>query len=421
MRVEILTIFPSLFDSFLGESLLRKAIDKGLIDIQVHDIRAFTENKHGNVDDIPYGGGSGMVMTAQPIVSALESLKKEGTARTVLLTPRGKPFRRLDAARLAQEDRLILVCGRYEGVDERITREVDEEISIGDFILNGGEVAAMAVVESVFRLLPGAVGSPESLASESFEENLLGYPQYTRPEEFRGERVPEVLLSGHHEKIKRFRMERRMEKTVQMRPDLLERLADEKRSKVNFSLALVHYPVLGKDRRVITSSITTIDVHDLARVARTYGAKSAFIVTPVEEQRKLAERLKEHWMQGDILKGEFERRVEALGILQATTSVGEMISIVKRRAKKIKMLATGAEQADNAVSADEWLLSADEADEWIILFGTAYGLAPELMEQADCRLSPVVGAGEFNHLPVRGAFAIITDRLFGLRRSKKDE
>jgi hypothetical protein len=212
-----------------------------------------------------------------------------------------------------------------------------------------------------------------------------------------------------------------MEKTVQMRPDLLERLADEKRSKVNFSLALVHYPVLGKDRRVITSSITTIDVHDLARVARTYGAKSAFIVTPVEEQRKLAERLKEHWMQGDILKGEFERRVEALGILQPTASVEEMISIVKKRAKKVKMLATSAEQADNAVSADEWLLSADDADEWIILFGTAYGLAPELMEQADCRLSPVVGAGEFNHLPVRGAFAIITDRLFGLRRSKEDE
>ncbi len=421
MRVDILTIFPSLFDSFLGESLLRKAIDKEILDIRVHDIRAFTENKHGNVDDIPYGGGAGMVMAAQPIVSALESLKKEGNPRTVLLTPRGKPFRQRDAVRLAKEERLILVCGRYEGVDERITSQIDEEISIGDFILNGGEVAAMAVVESVFRLLPGAVGSPESLESESFEENLLGYPQYTRPEEFRGEKVPDVLLSGHHKKIDRFRMERRIERTVQMRPDLLERSADAKRGGINFSIALVHYPVLGKDGRVITASITTIDIHDIARVARTYGAKSAFIVTPVEEQRKLATRLKEHWMEGDLLKGEFERRVEALGILQPASSVGEMISIVKRRAKKVKMLATSAEESDNAVSADEWLFTADEADEWIILFGTAYGLAPELMKQADSRLEPVVGAGEFNHLPVRGAFAIITDRLFGRRRSKEDE
>ena len=415
MRIDILTIFPSLFDSFLGESLLAKAIEKNIVDIRVHDIRKWSKDKHRKVDDAPFGGGAGMVMTLQPIADALEELSKEGAAKKILLSPRGKLFTQKKARELSNLDRIILVCGRYEGLDERISRHyLDEEISIGDYILNGGEVAAMALVESLFRLLPGAIGKKESLETESFEEGLLEYPHYTRPEEFRGERVPEVLLSGHHEKIKKWRYEKSLEVTKSVRPDLLAKRSGNQASKkrVKFSIALVHDPVVGKSGETMVSSITTLDIHDMARVGKTYGAQAVYIVTPVLDQKLMVERIIGHWLDDEALQSGV-RRVAALSLIKVVPSIALAVADAKKRAKVVKLLATSAASDEGFISPDEFVSSAGEAEEWIIMFGTAYGLAPELMEKADSRLAPVLGDGEFNHLPVRGASAIILDRLFG--------
>ncbi|GMT42661.1 MAG: tRNA (guanine-N(1)-)-methyltransferase [bacterium] len=416
MRIDVLTIFPSIFDSFLSHSLLAKAIEKKIVDIRIHDLRRWSKDRHGKVDGGAFGGGAGMVMSPQPIADALGELKKESRAKTVLFTPRGKPLNQKRVKELARLDRIILVCGRYEGIDERIAEHfVDEEISMGDYILNGGEVAAMSLVESVFRILPGAIGSAESLDSESFDEFLLEYPQYTRPEEFGNYKVPEVLLSGHHENIRKWRLEKALEKTADVRPDLLlkSKFASRHHRIKKFSTALVHHPVTGKSGGNITASVTTLDVHDMARIGKTYGAQKVYIITPVEEQRLLVERIQKHWTTEKTLKEMDGSRAVALSILCPAASVDAMLEDVGKRSKKVKILATSARQADDSISPHKFLQIADEADEWIILFGAAYGIAPELFMRADYRLSPIKGGGEFNHLPVRAASAIILDRLLG--------
>ncbi len=221
MRVDILTIFPGIFDSPLRESLLGRAIDGGVLDVRVHDIRDHTTDRHRQVDDEPFGGGPGMVMKPEPIFQAVDALGPE-PKRVILLSPAG---RRLDQAlvrELAAEPWLVLVCGRYEGVDERVTEGLPaEEISIGDYVLSGGEVPALVVLEAVTRLVPGVVGREESLAEESFEEGVLVHPHYTRPREFRGMAVPEILLSGDHARIAEWRRRTALEKTKRNRPDLL--------------------------------------------------------------------------------------------------------------------------------------------------------------------------------------------------------
>jgi len=221
MRVDILTIFTGLFDSPLRESLLGKAVEAGVLDIRIHDIREHTTDPHRSVDDEGFGGGPGMVMQAQPIFDAVEALG-HGSKRIVLLSPAG---RRLDQAlvrELAGEPWLVLICGRYEGVDERVVDGLPaEEVSIGDYVLSGGEVPALVVLEAVSRLVPGVVGNQASLASESFEAGILDHPHYTRPRELRGMAVPEVLLSGDHARIAAWRREAAAAKTRRNRPDLL--------------------------------------------------------------------------------------------------------------------------------------------------------------------------------------------------------
>ena len=231
MHVEILTIFPGYFASPLRESLLGKAIDGGLISVTVTDLRSFSEDRHRKVDDEPYGGGAGMVMMAPVVAAAIEARRGAGDERawTVFLTPEGSRLEHAVAASLAARPRLLLVCGRYEGIDERV-REVgffDEEISLGDFVLPGGEAAALALTETVTRLVPGVVGAAESLEKESFLDDRLDYPHYTRPREFRGRGVPDVLLSGDHARIARWRAARALERTRERRPDLLERRPPE--------------------------------------------------------------------------------------------------------------------------------------------------------------------------------------------------
>jgi len=229
MRFDIVTIFPEIFRGPFDFGIVKRAVAAGLVEIAIHDLRDYTVDRHRQVDDRPFGGGAGMVMKPEPLFRAVENRRGDGRARVVLLSPQGRLFRQEVAAELASLERLILICGRYEGVDERVVENiVDDELSIGDYVLSGGEIPAMVVVDATVRLLPGALGCEGSTETESFSregrwEGLLDYPQYTRPANYRGIEVPEVLLGGNHAEIERWRLSKAIEKTLARRPDLFER------------------------------------------------------------------------------------------------------------------------------------------------------------------------------------------------------
>lgn len=233
MKISVLTIFPRVFDSFLSESILGRAVRQSLLTVETVDIRAFSERKHKNTDDDPFGGGSGMVMLAQPIVDAMESVAPAGqNARRIFLSPRGAPWTQRRAMELSREPHVALLCGHYEGVDQRaIDLCVDEEISIGDYVVTGGETAALVVIDSIARLIPGVLGCADSPDDESFSRGLLEYPQYTRPRVFRGLSVPEVLLNGNHADIQAWRHAESLRITKERRPDLLGGAEDGEREE----------------------------------------------------------------------------------------------------------------------------------------------------------------------------------------------
>ena len=225
LRFDIVSIFPGMFESPFGDSILQRAREEGLLDLRVHDLRDYSLNKHKKVDDAPFGGGVGMVMNVEPIARAITEVKKEvPETRTILLSPGGRPFNQKKAWELSRLPSLTLICGRYEGIDERVRQYfVDEEISIGDYVLTGGEIPAMVLVEAITRLLPGVLGDPESVVEESFADDLLEYPQYTRPRDYEGLEVPEILVSGDHKKIRDWQRAEALKKTARVRPDLLKK------------------------------------------------------------------------------------------------------------------------------------------------------------------------------------------------------
>lgn len=237
MIFHVLTLFPDFFSSPLKQSIIGRAIERGILKVALHNIRDYAKDKHRTVDDTPYGGGAGMVLKVEPVVDCLEAVRKKTTKErtlTILTTPQGVTLRQPLVERLSGYEELIILCGRYEGIDERIRAFVDMEVSIGDYILTGGEIAALVIIDSVGRLVHGVVGEADSLKTESFSEGLLEYPQYTRPPEFRGMKVPEVLLSGHHEEIRKWRRKESLKRTLERRPDLLERaeLTEEDRKLI---------------------------------------------------------------------------------------------------------------------------------------------------------------------------------------------
>ena len=223
MRIDVVTLFPGMFGGPFGESIVARARAAGIVDIQIHNLRDWTTDRHRTADDRPFGGGAGMVMKPEPLFKAVEALRRGPESVVVLLTPQGELLRQPMVAGLAQHEHLILVCGHYEGVDERfVEHAVDREVSIGDYVLSGGELPAMVLVDVIVRLLPGALGSPESAGDESHSQGLLEYPHYTRPAAFRGWKVPEILLSGNHAEVERWRREQARERTRRRRPDLLQ-------------------------------------------------------------------------------------------------------------------------------------------------------------------------------------------------------
>ena len=451
MHFSLVTLFPEFFDSPLGCGLLQRARDTGVVDFSFHNPRDFATDPHRTVDDRPYGGGPGMVLMPGPLAATLESIghlpanqaapvtgvgpalpSGNASGRLIYLSPRGKRLTQSLAQELAQEERLTLVCGRYEGIDSRIEEIYPVEcVSVGDVVLNGGEAAALCLIEAVGRLLPGFMGHEQSGDDESFSNGLLEYPHFTRPETFAGIPVPEVLRSGDHGAINRYRREERLRATLAHRPDLLATapLGPEDKAHLrtlpllrpgrNLFVALVHYPVLDKQKKTAAVSLTNLDIHDIARCACSYGIGGSYFLTPVEDQQRLLQAILRHWTEGKSAEKNPDRK-QALSRLKGLALIEDAVRDIMERTGMNPLVATTSALVLPAgkkkrKGPPEMLVGEMRerlaSQPVLLLFGTGHGLAPEAMALAGASLPPIRWHGEYNHLSVRSAVAIMLDRL----------
>jgi tRNA (guanine37-N1)-methyltransferase len=452
-RFTVVTILPELIEPALTAGVVGRAKEAGTIAVATVNPRDFTTDKHRTVDDTPYGGGPGMVMKAEPLLAAIAAAgsgetsttsvdKSESstevvqvspapTPRRILMSPSGTPLTQQRVRELAAYDHLVLVCGRYEGIDQRvIDHAIDEELSIGDYVLSGGELAALVVIDAVARLVPGVLGEPTSADDESFSAGTLEYPQYTRPPVLPAATIgaaedapiPAVLSSGNHAAIAAWRRAQSLARTATRRPDLFRRVkltkADRKlygSLRARTHIALVHHPIVDRTGAIVTSAVTNFDIHDIARSSMTYGLASYSIVTPITSQREKAAHIAQAWI-GDE---QGEHRAAALRLVRTAASVEDVIAaITEDEGRAPVVTATSARPTSFPAAArrtSEELVAEMtlEPAPLLLLLGTGWGLADELIPSVSRVLAPIEGDSEWNHLSVRSAAAIILDRLFG--------
>ena len=430
-RFHLVTLFPEFFESPLSTALMGRAREAGIVECSLHDPRQFSTDKHRHVDDRPYGGGPGMVMQGEPLARALRSIERPG--RMLFMAPGGRPLTQDMVRDLAREEDLTIVCGRYEGIDARLLQLSPlEPVSVGDIVLNGGESAALSVLEAVARLMPGFMGKEESGDDESFSHGLLEYPHYTRPESLEGLSVPEVLQSGDHARIAQWRRQESVRATLRMRPEMLneaplyredvQTLAETPRDRPgrNLSFCLVHYPVSLGPKKIGASSLTNLDIHDIARISRSYAMGSFYPVTPLRDQLRVLEEILRHWTRGPGGTGNADR-AQALGLVQPATSLEEAVAhMTAQHGTRPRLVASSAvwPAKGKASQPGRMPMTPRDVRRWcdqgpvMLCLGTAQGLAPEVLEQCEGTLRPVRFLG-YNHLSVRSAAAILADRILG--------
>ena len=417
MKITVITAFPELMRGYLAASVLGRGIAAGKLEAEVVDIRDFSEGSYRQIDDYCYGSG-GMMLMAEPLARAVESVSGGARPYVVYPSPQGVRLHQELVEDLARKEHLVIVCGHYEGVDERFTEKyVDMEISLGDFVLTGGEMPAMAIVDAVSRLIPGVVGSESSVEEDSFYSGMLDTPHYTRPAQWRGERVPEVLLNGDAKAIERWRRRQSVERTLDRRPDIAGRAGIIPWLSGGAYVMEVHYPVLDKRGEKSSTAITGMDLHDIARACRTYGIKKYLLVTPIAQQREMAKRIAGHWTSGWGADYNPDRR-EAFSTLKIFASVQKAIAWAEEKEKKpVFKIATTAKRhagAQHWLTLKREILRRDHSP--LIIFGTGWGLHDEVMEMADAVMTPICGGKDgWNHLSVRSAVSITLDRFFGWR------
>ena len=420
MRFTVVTILPELIQPALAAGVVGRAAEAKTITVATVNPRDFTSDRHRTVDDTPYGGGPGMVMKPEPMLAAISAA---GQGHRVLLSPAGKPLTQARVRELAQHDHLVLVCGRYEGIDERVIDEaIDEELSIGDYVLTGGELGALVVIDTVSRFVPGVLGESTSTDEESHSAGLLEYPQYTRPPKLGEHEVPSVLLSGNHAAIAAWRRAQSIERTARRRPDLFARVRGRSPLAARTHIALVHHPVFDRTGKIVTSSLTNFDIHDIARSTLTYGLAAYHIVTPVTAQREKAEHIAGLWLE----ETESARkpptsgsRAGALALIRTADSIETVIDTLAADYKTPPLVVATSARAESFPLAgrrtpDELLAEATrDPAPLLLLLGTGWGLADALIPTVSRMLAPIEGASDWNHLSVRSAAAILLDRLFG--------
>ena len=427
MRIDILSLFPEMFAP-LDASMLRRAREKELIQIHTVNIRDFAFDKHQITDDRLYGGGAGMVMKPEPITAAVEAVRAVPRPRIIVTAPSGRPYTQAIAEELAKEEQLILICGHYEGIDQRVIDSLATDVlSLGDFVLTGGEIPALAIVDSVARLIPGVLGDERAAEEESFSDGLLEYPQYTRPLDFRGMQVPAVLQSGDHAKIAAWRRQKALELTLGNRPDLLSvaplspednaylgQLRAQEKKPFSLYAALLHYPVYNKKNQVINTSLTNLDLHDIARAAATYALNGYYLIQPLKNQRELMQSLLDHWHDGFGATYNPDRE-QALSLVSILPSLQEAAKDIREKCGETpKLIVTSAKLETDITAYPEMReILHKEGGCYLLAFGTGWGLADEIVTSADYRMQPIYGREGYNHLSVRSAAAIIFDRLLG--------
>jgi tRNA (guanine37-N1)-methyltransferase len=364
-----------------------------------------------------------MVMKPEPLLAAIAKAGEAGQGHRILLSPGGTPLTQARVQELAKLDHLVLVCGRYEGVDQRvIDTAIDEELSIGDYVLSGGELGALVIIDAVARLVPGVLGEPTSADDESFSAGLLEYPQYTRPVELDSKGVPAVLAGGNHAAIAAWRRLQAMQRTATRRPDLWRRYRASKAETKAFPplaarthLALVHHPVVDRAGTVITTALTNFDIHDLARSSMTYGLAALHLITPVTSQRDKAEHIARLWMGDD----QGEHRARALELVRTADAIETVIATLEAETKQPPVVVATSAKASSFPAAPRRTPAelvaehALDARPLLILLGSGWGLADSLIPSVSRILTPIEGASAWNHLSVRSAGAVLLDRLFG--------
>lgn len=432
MNISILTVFDQLYEPFVHTSLVGRAQEKGIVHIDVQSFFAYVQPKE-RIDAPTYGPGAGMLIRPDVVQKAIEDKEAlHGKAFKIFFSPRGEKIDQrifeTVAARAQACGHLMIIPARYEGMDARVEMEyADMILSVGDFVLMGGDIPAMMLIEGVLRLIPQVVGKTESVCRESFNGPFVDFPSYTEPLEWKGMRVPDVIRSGNHGAIEQWRSEHAVTKTVHEHFSWLrsQELSHHDKQLAQHSIpphyvALMHSDVLiGQERKLGVTSVTSIDIHDIARSSKTYGVVEFFIVTPLLDQQKIVQTMLDFWKKG--VGFEYNRcRYDAIQLVQLSDSLDDVIrKIEEKEGKKPLIVATSAQLID----AQDVVSFYDQKKVWasdrpvLILFGTGQGLSPAVIERCDYLLLPINGFSEFNHLSVRSAVAIILDRWLGINQS----
>lgn len=419
-RVAIVTAFPGLIRGYLGASVLGRGIKSGALEVSVVDVRDFAAGEYRQIDDYSYGGG-GMVMMAGPLEAAVDSVSPRENRFVVYPSPQGvRAAQEIveDLRRIAGEKTLVIVCGHYEGLDERfVARNVNLEISMGDFVLTGGELPALALTDAVARLIPGVVGKFEAVEGDSFFSGMLDHPHYTRPENFDGSSVPEELLSGDHGAIVRHRRDEAARRTLERRPDLIARAGIMPYLKRGVYVIQLHHPALDRNGGESATAITGMDLHDIARACLAYGVKKYIVATPIASQREMIKKIAAHWTDGYGAAFNPDRS-EAMRKIKSVPSLERALAFIEEREKKSPFtIATTARERGGSAS---WLALKSavlrEERPAAFVFGTGSGLPDRVIDSCGAVMSPISGGLDgLNHLSLRSAVSITLDRFFGFR------
>ena len=429
MHISVLSVFPKLYDSFLETSIIKKAQDASLASIQTHSFFSYVAQKE-RIDAPTFGHGAGMLIKPEVVGKAIDDISKvHGKPYTVFFSPQGKKLNQRLLKKIytnvQKTGHLLLVPSRYEGMDARVEeRYADLQVSVGDFVLMGGDLPAMMLIEGLLRLVPGVVGKQESVQEESFSGPFVDYPEYTNPVEWQGLKVPDIVRSGNHGALKRWRQEKAAENTVRhhfswLRSHSLDQSQKEQaRAYIPpHYVALCHSQVrIGPDKQEGTTSVTSIDIHDVARSSKTYDMQGFFVVTPLKDQQKIIQHFLSFWSNGPGITYNKER-YEAVSLVQMAPSIDHVIKeIEKKESQRPLIVGTTARSFENV----QRITFYDQETVWhhrrpvLLVFGTGKGFTDSFLEQCDYVLEPVQGFSDFNHLSVRSAIAIVLDRWLGI-------
>lgn len=431
MNISIVSAFPKLYEPFLSTSLIARAQEKELIDIQLCNMFDFVKKKE-RIDAPTFGPGPGMLIKPEIIERAINQQEAQfGPAFKIFFSPQGKKVNQLILRNLhkalIEKKHLIMVAGRYEGIDTRVEEYyANIVLSVGDFVVMGGDLPAMLIIEGLLRLIPEVVGNQISVEHESFTGPFVDYPEFTEPVIWKDKEVPSIVRSGNHAAIEQWRHEQMIEKTVLHHFDWLRsypKLEDKQKKEASRYIpphyaALLHSEVLLPDKQVGTTSVTSFDIHDNARSALTYGLKNYFVITPLQDQQKVVQTLLDFW-HTDVGITYNPHRHEAVKRVRLLSSLDEVISIIENR-EGIRPLLIGT--SARLKESNKLITYFDQEKVWhhnrpvLFLFGTGKGIAPHILERCDFILIPIEGFTDFNHLSVRSAMAIILDRWLGINK-----